>query len=80
MSSAGAVAAPVALISEVAASGDIPLNTVKAMLNPRATPEKRMRVGKRSVSSTAKVPFVNPPQAPAMASTAVSGNARDSSA
>ena len=62
---AGEAARPVSRISVVAASGAVPLNIVKLTLKTSATPVKRIRVGKRSVSSTANEPFVRPAQRPA---------------
>ena len=44
----------------VATSGAVPLNSVNATLKTSATPVKRIRVGNRSVSSTAKVPLTSP--------------------
>ena len=55
----------------VATSGAVPLNSVNAMLNPSATPLKRTRVGKRSVSSTANVPLTSVAHAPARTSSSV---------
>ena len=52
-------------MSEVAASGAMPLKSVKLTLKMRATPVKRMRVGKRSVSRTANDPLVRPAHRPA---------------
>ena len=57
MTNAGAVVEPVLRMSLVATSGAVPLKIVNATLNPSATPLKRTRVGKRSVSSTANVPL-----------------------
>ena len=51
--SAGALFEPVRPMSHVATSGAVPLKSVNEMLKASATPLKRMRVGKRSVSSTA---------------------------
>ena len=71
ISIAGPTAVPNTRIIVVATNGAVPLKSVKLTLNTSATPVNRIRVGKRSVSSDANDPFVNPAASPASVSTIV---------
>ena len=71
---------PVRPINIVATTGAVPLKIVKLTLKTSATPVKRTRVGKRSVSSTANAPFVSPALRPASTQSSVRFIARISSA
>src|SRR5688572_328329 len=70
MYQAAEAATPVLRASSAATTGASPLKNVKLRLNDSATPEKRMRVGKRSAAIAMTVPAQIAPTTPTTANSA----------